>query len=112
MLALHQRLESIRDQGIGNVTEEHRRRAEHFRKLVAGLPLEIPQIPLSNSGTPILFPKENATAVYEALRSKYGIVLTPSGGAIKDKQLRVGHMGNLALEDLDVLAEKLGEELR
>ena len=112
MLALHQRLESIREQGIGNVTEEHRRRAAHFRKLVAGLPLEIPQIPLSNSGTPILFPRENATAVYEALRSKYGIVLTPSGGAIKDKQLRVGHMGNLALEDLDVLAEKLGEELR
>ena len=112
MLALHQRLQSILAQGVMNVMEEHRRRAEHFRKLAASLPLEIPQIPLSNCCTPILFPNGNATAVYETLKDRDGIVLTPSGGDWKDKQLRVGHMGNLTLQDLDLLAEKLEEELK
>ena len=111
MLALHQRLESIRAQGVANVTAEIRGRAEHFRKLAARLPLEIPDIPLSSGCTPILFPKKNATAVYEALRSKYGLYLTPSGGDWKDLQLRVGHMGNLTLADFDDLAEKLVIEM-
>ena len=50
--------------------------------------------------------------VYEALVTKYDIVLTPSGGGLRDKQLRVGHLGNLTLEDLADLIEKLNGELK
>ena len=49
--------------------------------------------------------------VYENLKSRYGLVLTPSGGAWRDRQLRVGHLGNLEWEDYELLAEKLEEEL-
>lgn len=111
MLALHQRLECIDRQGIDVVNAEHAERAAHFRDLIKDLPLGLPEIPLSNSCTPILFPGENATAVYDALREKYDITLTPSGGDWKDKQLRVGHLGNLTLGDYDDLVLKLRGEL-
>ena len=111
MLSLHQRLESIVTQGIDSINASHETRAAYFRKLIKNLPLQLPNIPLSNSCTPILFPKENATAVYEALKEKYNIILTPSGGDWKDKQLRVGHLGNLNLEDYDDLIDKLKGEL-
>lgn len=112
MLALHQRLECIDRQGIDVVNAEHAERAAHFRDLIKDLPLGLPEIPLSNSCTPILFPGENATAVYDALREKYDITLTPSGGDWKDKQLRVGHLGNLTLGDYDDLVLKLRGELK
>ena len=111
MLALHQRLGTIAEQGIDAVNAEHAERAAHFRELIKDLPLRLPGIPLSNSCTPILFPSENATAVYEALREKYDITLTPSGGDWKEKQLRVGHLGNLTLGDYDDLVLKLRGEL-
>lgn len=111
MLSLHQRLDSIMAQGIEAVNYEHAQRAKHFRELIKELPLNLPDIPLSNSCTPILFPQENATTVYEAIKEKYDIILTPSGGDWKDKQLRVGHLGNLTLDDYDDLIEKLRGEL-
>ena len=111
MLSLHQRLSSILEKGVENEIALHAERASYFRKNLSALLLQIPDIPLSNCCTPILFPKENATAVYESLKEKDDLILTPSGGDWKDLQLRVGHMGNLTLEDYDLLLEKLGEEL-
>lgn len=111
MLSLHQRMKQIHARGIEAVNAEHAERARYFREIVKTLPLELPEIPLSNCCTPILFPQENATAVYEALKDKYDIILTPSGGDWKNKQLRVGHLGNLTLADYDELAEKLRGEL-
>ncbi len=112
MLTLHQRLETIMDRGIAAVNAEHAERAAHFRGLIRDLPVELPAIPLSNSCTPVLFPEKNASAIYESLKEKYGIILTPSGGDWKDRQLRVGHLGNLTLRDYDDLAEKLRAELQ
>ena len=111
MLALHQRLEAIRRQGIDEAVAQHRRRAAFFRGELRALPVTVPDIPLSNCCTPIVFPEGNAMEVYEALVSKYDIVLTPSGGGLRDKQLRVGHLGNLTIEDLADLIEKLNGEL-
>ncbi len=111
MLALHQRLESIMHKGVKAVNDEHAQRARYFRELIQDLPLALPPIPLSNSCTPLIFPEENATAVYTALKEKYEVFLTPSGGDWKDKQLRVGHLGNLTLEDYDDLVHKLIGEL-
>lgn len=111
MLSLHQRLESIRMKGIDAVNAEHAARANYFRKLLKDLPLVIPSFQLSNCCTPVLFPKENASEVYENLKNKHSIYLTPSGGDWKDKQLRIGHLGNLVLNDYDFLIQKLREEL-
>lgn len=111
MLTLHDRLSSIIKAGVARVNQEHRERALHFRALADTLPVDIPNIPLSNSCTPILFPKKNATKIYETLKEKHGMVLTPSGGDWKELQLRVGHLGNLCISDYDALIEILRREL-
>ena len=112
MLSLHQRLAAVLEAGVSNTVALHARRAAYFRRKIATLPLELPEIPLSNSCTPVLFPKENAKTVFENLKNKYGLVVTPSGGAWQNKQLRFGHLGNLTDKDFDDLAEKLGRELQ
>jgi aspartate aminotransferase-like enzyme len=38
-------------------------------------------------------------------------VVTPSGGDLRDRMLRVGHIGNLSEEDYDALFEALDEVL-
>ena len=75
------------------------------------LPVEVPDIPLSNCVTPVVFPEGNAWKVFEYLKDKYDIFLTPSGGELRDRQLRVGHLGNLSLVDYDELIGKLEEAL-
>ena len=111
MMALNRRLKGILEVGMEATVESHRERADYFRKRIKELPVEIPSFPLSNCCTPLIFPDENAKAVYMGLREKYGIVLTPSGGWFGDKMLRVGHLGNLKKEDMDHLMECLEKEL-
>ena len=105
-----------KNSSIGSFIEiengKHRERAEYFRNKLAALPVEIPDIPLSNCVTPVVFPENNAWKVFEYMKDECGIMLTPSGGEWKDKQLRVGHLGNLDLTDYDILIEKLSEVLK
>lgn len=105
-----------KNSSIGSFIEiengKHRERAEYFRNKLAALPVEIPDIPLSNCVTPVVFPENNAWKVFEYMKDECGIMLTPSGGEWKDKQLRVGHLGNLNFEDYDLLIDKLGEYLK
>lgn len=112
MLALHQRLQRIMSVGVQEENRVHAQRAEYFRSKIKYLPISVPTFPMSNSCTAILFPKNNANTVYENMKEKYGIILTPSGGDWKEKQLRVGHLGNLTLADYDELTEKLERELQ
>ena len=111
MLSIHQRLRAIDEKGVDKEIALHAERAEYFRRKVKDLPVEIPEIPLSNCCTPLVFPERNAFAVYTELVEKYDIYLTPSGGALKDVQLRVGHLGNLSLEDFDDLIAKMQKVL-
>lgn len=45
------------------------------------------------------------------MKDRYGIYLTPSGGEIGEKLLRVGHIGDLTIEDNIDLINKLKEVL-
>lgn len=111
MMALHQRLTSIMAEGVEKEIERHACRAQYFREAVKKLPVVLPDIPLSNSCTPILFPERNAGEVSRILTEEYGLVLTPSGGDWKDIQLRVGHLGNLSAKDYDQLVGRMQDIL-
>lgn len=111
VLSLHQRLEKINQNGVESEWITHKRRAEYFRKNIISLPLKLPSFDMSNCCTSLLFDDINAFDLYENLKKQDGIFLTPSGGEIKAKQLRVGHLGNLSFDDYDYLIEKLGEKL-
>lgn len=90
----------------------HEDRALYFREALKELPVVIPEYPLSNCCTPVLFPDGNADHIYTDLREKSGLVLTPSGGKLKSKMLRVGHLGNLNKDDHDHLIDRLKDIMK
>lgn len=53
----------------------------------------------------------SAFEVFERLESDYQIWVCPNGGKYRDILFRVGHLGNLTIEDNDRLIEALREIL-
>lgn len=110
LIELNVALRAIDSAGIDDVVARTARLAAYFRKGAAERGLRIPGYPLSNAVTPILL-DSGAYDVFLRLKDGYGLVVTPSGGDLRDRMLRVGHIGNLSEEDYDVLFEALDEVL-
>ncbi|MFQ6862083.1 MAG: pyridoxal-phosphate-dependent aminotransferase family protein [Beduini sp.] len=106
---LHQRLMEIRKMGVENHVMMIHQRAEYFREKARLIGLSIPTYPLSNTLTPIIFDKGNAKEICNILVNEYNLMVTPNGGALADTVLRVGHIGNLKIEDFDLLLDKMKE---
>ncbi len=107
ILELQARLKHIENQGYGNLLENAKATAFTFREKIKEIGLAIPDYPISNACTPVLFPAENALAVYQRLIDEYGYVVNPSGGDLANKLFRVGHIGNHSPEDSVELAEAI-----
>ena len=83
-------------------------KCDYFRKRVQELGLKIPNYPLSNMLTPVEFPDDiNAYDIIQTLKDKFRIFVNPCGGDLATKLLRVSHIGNTTVEDIDYLLEKL-----
>lgn len=108
LITLNQMLHMIDDWGLGENRARIKGLAEYFRNGARAIGLRIPDYPLSNAVTPVLF-DGNAVEVYEKLRDGYGMTVTPSGGDLKPYMLRVGHIGNLTESDYDALLQALKE---
>ena len=78
-----------------------------FRGKLPELGFALPDMPLSNCCTPLVFADGGAQEIYKRLRSEFGLTLCPSGGANADRILRVGHMGNLCEADYDAVEAAL-----
>lgn len=110
ILQLHERLTAIRAIGAAALTRRCAQLAMRFRASIEDLPFAVfPESP--SSALTALTPTNgvSACAVYAALKDRFGLVVTPNGGKLKDRVFRVGHMGNLSPSDLDVLAIALKE---
>jgi aspartate aminotransferase-like enzyme len=110
ILQLEKRLELLRGIGIEALVRSRAELAGHFRQAIAGLPYALfPETP-SNALT-ALSPTfgVSAQALCTELKSRYGMVVNPNGGKLKDRVFRVGHMGNLQISDLTALAQALKE---
>lgn len=112
LLTMRSRLERVKSMGLDTVQMEIHKLAVYFREKVKTLPVQIPDYPHSNALTPIYFPQGNAQAVYDTLCRRHQINVTPSGGALADHLLRVGHIGNLTTADHDRLLEALAQILK
>lgn len=102
LLQINQRLKEIKDQG--GVESEIKRislLANDFRTRIEDLPLEIHCDYLGNSVTGVFCINTKANVIVDALKKEYGIWVNPNGGEIGDKMFRVGHIGNLTIEDND-----------
>lgn len=111
LLTMHSRLSKIMEEGLERIQASTQNLALDFRAKIKGLPIEIPNYPHSNALTPVYFPGGNAKSLYNELRQKYGLNVTPNGGALENYLLRVGHIGNLTVEDNDCLVQAMREVL-
>jgi aspartate aminotransferase-like enzyme len=109
ILQLEQRLDTLVKTGVDAEIEKHRRLAEHFRKLCSEAEIPVPEFRKSNALTTIEFPKLNALEVCDRLKNEYGIMLTPSGGDMANRILRVGHLGDRSTEDYEEVVKRLKE---
>lgn len=109
ILQLHKMLKLIREYGVENYIRDISERAKYFRSELKrlNLPFEIPSDLLSNCVTPLKPKKNNAYDIYLYLKENYNIVLCPSGGELKDKLVRVGHIGNMSKENINDLMNAL-----
>ncbi|MGD1062055.1 MAG: aminotransferase class V-fold PLP-dependent enzyme [Terracidiphilus sp.] len=110
ILQLSERLRSIRQKGAAAMTLRCSQLAQYFRAAISELPLRMfPDSP-SNALT-ALSPVNHlsAFAIYCELKNRFGFVVAPSGGELRDTLFRVGHMGNISQSDLDALACALKE---
>ena len=58
--------------------------------------------------TPLIF-EGNAYDIFLRLKDEYQLMLTPNGGELSGRVLRVGHLGNLKNEDYDAVVRALKE---
>lgn len=106
LLQINQRLKEIKSQG--GVEAEIKRistLANDFREKIKDLPLEVKCDCLGNSVTGVYCIDSNAEDIVNALKFDYNIWINPNGGEIGNKMFRVGHIGDLTLEDNDKLIE-------
>ena len=82
-------------------------KCKYFRKKTQEIGLKIPNYPLSNMLTPVCFDNIKAGDVIKILKDKYQIFVNPCGGKMADKLLRVSHIGNTTIADIDNLIEKM-----
>lgn len=92
-----------KDQWLRNVQTK----CEYFREKASELGFKIPNYPKSNTLTPIYFKDISAVEIVKELREKYELFVNPCGGALADRLLRVAHIGNTSIEDIDLLLDKM-----
>jgi len=101
-------LSVVEEIGVDRIVADTERLATYFRRGIADLPFTIPSERLSNALTP-LQPRNGISAysVFLHLKDRYGIIVTPNGGDLRDELFRVGHIGNLCIDDMDALIDAL-----
>ena len=94
--------------GLEGRLSEVKTKCDYFRTRVRELGFQIPDMPLSNMLTPLdLTGVADAYEVIQMLKNKYGYYVNPCGGELANRVLRVSHIGNTTIEDLDDLIRKI-----
>ena len=60
---------------------------------------------MSNAVTPLHPVTASANDIFLKLKDEYNIWVCPNGGELKDTLFRVGHIGDLTVEDNDTLID-------
>ena len=111
-LELNDMLKHIEAEGIDHRLEHVDTVVKDFRNKLQNVEgVHFPEYPLSNASTPILFDRLNADKVYEVMKNKYEVVLTPCGGDLKHVMVRMGHIGNHTIEENDLVIDVLKKAL-
>lgn len=110
-LELNDMLHHLIEEGVENRIQTVMATAYDFRKRIVETGLKIPEFPLSNAATPLICPQNNAHELYMCLKEDYGVVLTPCGGDLKNKTVRVAHIGNHTVDENLLLISQIKSAL-
>jgi len=100
-------LRIVKEKGLDDWLTHVNKNAEHFRCCVPEFHASIPHCPLSNALTPVILHKPIAKQVFLELKHRFDIYVNPCGGVLADNVLRVAHVGNLNINDFNVLVDKI-----
>lgn len=108
ILQLNKRLKELKKQTISKTNKKTKKLANYFRKNIKDLPFEFYVKNMPNAMT-TLTPTDGklASQIIKDFEERYNIILTPSGGDLKEKLIRVSHMGNMNKKYMDVLINAL-----
>lgn len=107
LIQMNRRLKALEETGAAQEIARIRTLAEDFRSRVTKLPLEIASTSMSNAVTPIRPKHGSAYRIFEILKDEYQIWVCPNGGELADQIFRVGHIGDLTVEDNTTLLNAL-----
>ena len=100
LLQINARLRQIdKDGGPGSEIGRVRELADDFRHRIQDMPFEIFSEAPSKAVTSILTTKISAKWIFTTLKDEYGIWICPNGGDMAETVFRVGHIGNLTVDD-------------
>jgi len=109
-LTMNDMLGSICKLGVETKINQTRELALDFRNKAKAIKnIEIPTFPLSNALTTLVFSDEKAQKIHEILCNEYSLMLTPNGGELADRVLRVGHIGNHTIVENDEIISAIKE---
>ncbi|MGN0414067.1 MAG: pyridoxal-phosphate-dependent aminotransferase family protein [Agathobacter sp.] len=108
LIQLNRRLQCLVEGGVEREIQRVENLARYFRERIINFPFTMPKTKLSNAVTPLLMKEgESAYDLFQTLERDFGIWVCPSGGEMKEKLFRVGHIGNLHEKDIDYLLEAM-----
>lgn len=111
LIQLNARLHALDVYGIEAEINRIQEVASDFRQRIGSLPVDVPKYNLSNATTPLLFRTPCAGIVFDRMRFEHEVVLTPSGGELGERMLRVGHLGNHTTTENAHVVEMLAKVL-
>ena len=114
LIQMNDRLKRIKQSGgIQNQNEIIRKRAEYFRKQLTSFPFRmfVPESYASNCVTAIEITGGplNAKELFGKIKDEYKIWICPNGGDLAEKVFRVGHIGNITNQEIDLLIQAFKE---
>ena len=113
LLQIHARLKQIEaNGGVEAETARIAALAADFRSRIGDLPLTVCSEALSNAVTPLMTENCSAYDIFTVLKDEYGIWVCPNGGEYAQKIFRVGHIGELSVEDNRILSDALHDLMR
>lgn len=103
IIGTNEALKMIQEEGLINVFKRHEDLASRFRKGIGSLGLKVfvDDRYLSNTITSVEFEEDKTSKLKNIMEEKFNIVIAGGQGTLKNKIIRVGHMGYVNREMID-----------
>ena len=108
LIQLNEKLKRIElSGGIAHQNTIAREKAEYFRNKIRSLPFKLFSATKDSSNCVTALcptnPNVNAHKLFEIIKDEYGIWVCPNAGDMAEKVFRVGHIGSITYEEIDLL---------